>query len=100
MKKFRFKIAKVSNQTTNGNFIHTIKTEGKVVKFAGKDMIGQGQTYFVALGEALPVDGAWHESDLDLFDVVEREATLTDTDEDTGEEIERLATFKWLFPKR
>ena len=100
MNKIKFSVAKVSAQTEKGNYIHTIKTEGKTVKFAGLDMKGAGQTYFVALQQPLPVDNKMHEADLDLFDIVERQVKLPYTDDVTGEELERDATFKWLFPKR
>lgn len=100
MNKIKFTVAKVSAMTTKGNYIHTIKTEGKSVKFAGLDMKGAGQTYFVALQQPLPVDNKVLEADLDLFEVVERETKIPYTDEVTGEELERDATFKWLFPKR
>jgi hypothetical protein len=100
MNKIKFTVAKVSAITEKGNYIHTIKTEGKSVKFAGMDMKGAGQTYFVALQQPIAVDGKAHETDLDLFDIVERKAMLEYTDEATGDTLEREYAFKWLFPKR
>jgi hypothetical protein len=96
MSKIKITVTKVSEKTTKGNFIHTLKSEGQVVKVLGQDMIGQGLTYFVALKGPAKVDSS-EIIDLDKFDIVEREFT-PEPDEETGET--RTLMLKWLYPKR
>lgn len=87
-------VAKVT-ETSNGNFIHTLKTEGKTVKLLGQDMVSNGLTYYASLKTAAEVKSTG-EFDLDMFDVVER--PFETTDEKSGEEI--TLQLKWLYPKR
>lgn len=95
MAKVKVKVLKVSDKTTNGNFIHTLKTEGETIKILGQDMIGTGLTYYAALKGAAKV-GTEEVVDLTRFDIVERPYEVTD--EDSGEL--RTMMLKWLYPKR
>lgn len=96
MAKIKLTVTKVSEKTTNGNYIHTLQTEGTVIKIYGQDMVGRPVSYFVALKSAAKVDSS-EIIDLDRFDIVERELT-TEPDEETGET--RTLMLKWLYPKR
>ena len=87
-------VAKVTEATT-GNFIHTLKTEGKTIKVLGQDMVANGLTYYAALKSDAGVNSKG-EIDLDAFDVVER--PFNTTDKDTGEEL--TLKLKWLYPKK
>ena len=95
MAKIKITVTKVSEKTSNGNYIHTLKSEGTVIKVLGGDCVGQGLTYFVALKQAAKVDSS-EILDLDRFDIVERPLDIVD--EETGEE--RTLLLKWLYPKR
>lgn len=94
-KKVKVSVLKVSEKTTNGNFIHTLKTEGETIKVLGQDMVGNGVTYYAALKGAAK-KGAQEVIDLDRFDVVERPYEFTD---EATQEV-RTAMLKWLYPKR
>lgn len=93
--KVKIRVQKVSDKTTNGNFIHTLKTEGETIKVLGQDMVGNGLTYYAALKGAAKV-GSEEVIDLGKFDVVERPYEVTD--EESGEI--RTLMLKWLYPKR
>jgi hypothetical protein len=95
MAKVKVKVLKVSDKTTNGNFIHTLKTEGETIKVLGQDMIGNGLTYYAALKGAAQV-GTEELIDLSRFDVVERPYEVED--QESGEL--RTLMLKWLYPKR
>ena len=85
-------VAKVSTQpTTNGNFIHTVKTGGKTVNVLGVDKVSSQLTYFIALPKAVAA-GTEHELDLDQFRVEERPYEVAD--EQTGEM--KTLMLKWL----
>jgi hypothetical protein len=91
----KVKVSKVSKKASrHGNFIHTVKTEGKTVKVLGVDKTSGQLTYFIALPSAVAV-GSEHELDMDLFTVTERPYTVTDTI--TGEET--TLQLKWLHIK-
>ena len=94
-KKIKITVSKVSEKTSNGNFIHTLKTEGQTIKVLGQDMIGRPSTYFVALKGAAKVDSS-EIIDLDNFDQVQRE--YTPEPDETGETKTLLLT--WLYPKK
>lgn len=96
MAKVKVTVTKVSEKTTNGNYIHTLKSEGTVIKVLGQDLVGNGSTYFVALKGAAKVDSS-EILDLDRFDIVEREYT-PEPDAETGET--RTLMLKWLYPKK
>lgn len=91
----KVKVAKVSAKpSTNGNYIHTIKTEGKTINVMGVDKTSGQLTYFIALPQAVPV-GTEHEIDMSLFRVEERPFEVAN--ESTGE-IQTLM-LKWLHIK-
>jgi hypothetical protein len=95
MAKIKITVTKVSEKTSNGNYIHTLKSEGATIKVLGQDCVGTGLTYFVALKQAAQVNAS-EIMDLDRFDVVERPFDIVD--EETGEE--RTLLLKWLYPKK
>lgn len=95
MKKVKMTVVKVSDETKEGNFIHTLRTEPTEVEFMGTKLTSKGETFYVALKAPLAID-LTDEIDLDRFDVVERTEELES--QKTGE-METF-TFKWLFPKR
>jgi hypothetical protein len=86
-------VAKVT-EASNGNFIHTLKTEGKKVKLLGQDMVTNGVTYYAALKSGAEVNSTG-EFDLESFDVVKRPFTFTNDD---GEEVN--TELSWLYPKK
>lgn len=95
MNKIKVKVAKVSTQaSTNGNFIHTVKTEGKKVQVLGQEKMSGQLTYFIALAKPTPV-GSEHEIDLDQFTITERPYVVED--KTTGERKELM--LKWLHVK-
>lgn len=81
-------------EASNGNFIHTLKTEGKVVKFLGQDMVSNQVTYYAALKSGAEV-GSTGDFNLEDFDVVQRPFTFTNED---GEEVN--TKLSWLYPKK
>lgn len=91
----KVKVAKVSAQpTTNGNYIHTVKTEGKKEVVFGVEKPASQLTYFIALPSAVPV-GTEDNLDLDKFRVEERPYEVAD--QDTGEM--KTLMLKWLHIK-
>lgn len=93
--KVKVTVSHISEKTTNGNFIHKLRTEGKTIKVLGQDLVGAGQTYYVALKGASNLN---EETvlDLDMFDVVER--PFTPEPDESGEVV--TMQLKWLYPKR
>jgi len=95
MSKIKVKVSKVSDKpSTNGNYIHTLKTEGKTVEVLGQKKTSGQLTYFMAL-PAVTAVGSEHEIDLDLFTITERPYEVTD--EGSGEMTTLL--LKWLHIK-
>jgi hypothetical protein len=91
----KVKVNKVSSKPSkNGNYIHTVKTEGKTVKVLGVDKTSGQLTYFIALPSAVAV-GSEHELDMDQFTVTERPYTVKD--QTTGENV--TLQLKWLHIK-
>lgn len=81
-------------EASNGNFIHTLKTEGKKAILLGQEMPSSGVTYYAALKSGAEVNSTG-EFDLESFDVVPRPFTFTNED---GEEVN--TELKWLYPKK
>jgi hypothetical protein len=76
----KVRITKVSAQASkNGNFIHTLKTEGKTVNVLGVNKTSGQLTYFLALPQAVKV-GTEHEINMDEFRVEERPFTTPDNE--------------------
>ena len=95
MNLLKVKVSKVSaTASTNGNFIHTVKTEGKKVVVLGQEKTSGALTYFIALPAATAV-GTEHEIDMDLFSVTERPYEVADPA--TGEA--QTLILKWLHIK-
>ena len=95
MGKIKVKVSKCSTKPSkNGNFIHTLKTEGKVVNVLGQEKVSGQLTYFIALAKPTPV-GSEHELDMDLFRVEERPYEVADTA--TGALVKLM--LKWLHIK-
>lgn len=91
----KVKVSKVSaTASTNGNFIHTVKTEGKKINVMGQEKVSGALTYFIALPGQTPV-GSEHEIDMDLFTVTERPYEVVNTE--TGEM--QTLQLKWLHIK-
>ena len=86
----KLKVTKVSDKTKNGNFIHTVKTEGAKSSFMGVEKTS-GAMYLIALKQAIPL-GTEQEVDMDQFAIVPQTSQLED--KNTGEV--RTATFNWL----
>lgn len=88
-------VAKVSAQpTSNGNYIHSVKTEGKKETVLGVEKSSSQLTYFIALPKPVAV-GTTDNLDLDKFRVEERPYEVADTD--TGEM--KTLMLKWLHIK-
>jgi len=95
MGKIKVTVSKVSSKPSkNGNYIHTVKTEGKTVNALGVDKVSGQLTYFIALPKAVKV-GSEHELDMDQFRVEERPYEVADT---TTGEMQKLM-LKWLHIK-
>ena len=91
----KVKVSKVSaTPSKNGNFIHTVKTEGKKVNVLGVEKQSGALTYFIALPSAVAV-GSEHEIDMAQFRVEERPYEVAD--QVTGE-VQTLM-LKWLHIK-
>lgn len=95
MSKINVTVTKVSNEPTkNGNYIHTLKTEGKVVEVLGQKKNANQLTYFIALPGITPV-GTESQIEMDMFNITERPFDVTD--EQSGETQTLL--LKWLHVK-
>lgn len=91
----KVKVSKVSTTPSkNGNYIHTVKTEGKKVNVLGVEKVSGALTYFVALPSAVAV-GTEHDIDMDQFRIEERPYEVADAA--TGE-VQTLQ-LKWLHIK-
>jgi hypothetical protein len=73
MATIKVSISKISAKTTNGNYIHTLKTEGVEHEVLGKKIVTGKRTYFLALTESA-VLGSEHSIDLDKFAINESDA--------------------------
>jgi hypothetical protein len=91
----KVRVTKVSAvASTNGNFIHTLKTEGKKAIILGEEKTSGVLTYFLALKTAVAV-GTEHELNMDQLSVTEQPMVDKDgvsIDDERGQPI-RL---KWL----
>ncbi len=91
----KVRVSKVSAKASkNGNFIHTLKTEGKTVEIQGIKKTSGALTYFLALPAAIP-SGKEFEIDMDLFTVNPREMADAEgvvVTDDAGKPI----VLKWL----
>lgn len=95
MSKIKVTVSKVSDKAgERGNYIHTVKTEGKVVEVLGQKKSTGQVTYFISLPSKTAI-GSEHEIDMDQFDVKERD--FVTADRETGEEI--VLKLKWLHLK-
>ena len=95
MAKIKVTVSKCSTKpTSNGNYIHTLKTEGKSVEVLGQQKVSGQLTYFVALPKPTKV-GSEHELDMDNFSVTERPYEVADA---TTGEVKTLQ-LKWLHIK-
>ena len=95
MNKIKVTVSKVSAKpSTNGNYIHTVKTEGKEVEVLGQKKVSGQLTYFIALPNASPV-GKVDTIDMDLFTITERPYEVAD--QTTGEV--KTLMLKWLHVK-
>ena len=91
----KVKVSKVSaTPSKNGNYIHTVKTEGKKVNVLGIEKLSGALTYFIALPAAAAV-GSEHEIDMAQFRVEERPYDVADP---TTGEVQTLQ-LKWLHIK-
>lgn len=90
----KVKVAKISAKTSNGNYLHTIKTEGIEHEALGRKIITGKRTYFLAMQESA-VLGSEHNIDLDKFNITTREIVDADGNvrkDDNGKPIQ----LKWL----
>jgi hypothetical protein len=91
----KVRVAKVSAKASkNGNFIHTLKTEGKSIEVMGIKKTSGALTYFLALPGAIK-SGEEFEIDMDLFTINAREMADGDgvaVTDDAGKPI----VLKWL----
>ena len=72
MSTIKVKISKISAKTKNGNYLHTLKTEGVQHTVLGKTVTTGKRTYFLALQESAVLNSE-HEIDLDKFNITTRE---------------------------
>jgi hypothetical protein len=95
MGKIKVTVSKCSTQASkNGNFIHTLKTEGKEVNVLGQSKVSGQLTYFIALSKPTKV-GTVDELDMDQFRIEERPYEVVN--QTTGE-MEKIM-LKWLHVK-
>jgi hypothetical protein len=95
MGKIKVTVSKCSTQASkNGNYIHTLKTEGKEVSVLGQTKVSGQLTYFIALSKPTKV-GTVDELELDNFRIEERPYETVDT---TSGEVVKLM-LKWLHVK-
>lgn len=93
-KLLKLKVSKISSKPTkNGNYIHTLKTDGKKVNILGIEKQSGVLTFFIALPTEAIV-GSEHEIDMNMFRVEERPFEITNA---TGE-VQTLM-LKWLVIK-
>lgn len=95
MSMIKVTVAKCSSKPSkNGNFIHTVKTEGKTVNVLGQEKKSGQLTYFIALPKPTAV-GSEHELNMDMFSITERPYEVADAT--TGEM--KTLMLKWLHIK-
>ena len=95
MSKINVTVTKVSSEPSkNGNYIHTLKTEGKEVEILGQTKKANQLTYFIALPGITPV-GTESQIEMEMFTITERPYDVTD--EQSGETQTLL--LKWLHVK-
>ena len=95
MSKINVTVSKVSSEPSkNGNYIHTLKTEGKIVEILGQKKMANQLTYFIALPGVTPVDTV-SQIDMEMFTITERPFDVTD---ETSGETQTLL-LKWLHVK-
>lgn len=90
----KVKVAKISEKTSNGNYLHTIKTEGVEHEALGRKVVTGKRTYFLAMQDSA-VLGSEHNIDLDKFNITTREIVDVDGNvrkDDNGKPIQ----LKWL----
>ena len=90
----KVKVAKISAKTSNGNYLHTIKTDGVEHEALGRKVVTGKRTYFLALTESA-VLGSEHQIDLDKFNITTREMKDDDGTVRTGDNS-RPIMLKWL----
>lgn len=95
MPQIKVTVAKCSTKpSSNGNYIHTVKTEGKTVQVLGQQKVSGQLTYFIALPKPTAV-GSVHDIDMDQFTVTERPYEVVD--QTTG--AVQTLMLKWLHIK-
>jgi hypothetical protein len=94
-KKLKLKVMKVSEQTSNGNFIHSLQSEtGYTVKVFGQEKTVFDK-YLIALPGVTPVNTV-EELDMSQWEIMERTSDIVDA---TSGEV-RSVTTRWLHIKR
>lgn len=93
MTKIKLTVAKITKGEQNGNYIHTLKTEGVTAVIGGVEKVSGVRTYYVSLPKPIQVQS--FEQDMSLFRIEERPYKVTDTT--TGEVREVM--LKWLHIK-
>ena len=95
MAKIKVSVSRCSSKASSrGNYIHTLKTEGKTIQVLGQEKVSGQITYFIALAKPTKV-GTEHELDMDMFRVEERPYEVANPD--TGEK--QTLMLKWLHIK-
>lgn len=90
----KVKVAKISAKTSNGNYLHTLKTEGTQHEVLGKTVTTGKRTYFLALTESAVLNSE-HSIDLSQFSITEREMVNKDGEIVTGDNGNAIK-LKWL----
>lgn len=94
MATIEVRVAKISAKTSNGNYLHTLKTEGVEHEVLGKKVTTGARTYFLALTESAVLNSK-HNIDMDKFNITEREMVGPDGDVRTGDNGKPIR-LKWL----
>jgi hypothetical protein len=94
MAEIKLRVAKISAKTTNGNYIHTLKSEGVEHEILGKKVVTGARTYFLALTESA-VLGSTHNVDMDKFTITTREMVGADGEVRKGDNGQPIK-LKWL----
>jgi hypothetical protein len=95
MNKIKVTVTKCSTTPSkSGNYIHTVKTEGKTVQVLGQNKVSGQLTYFIALQKPTALNSV-HELDMDNFSITERPYEVADA---TTGEVKTLM-LKWLHIK-
>lgn len=93
MKQIKLKVEKITKGEKNGNFIHTLKTEGTTVTIGGVEKVSGQRTFYISLPK--PIELKEFMQDMDLFRIEERPYKVEDRT--TGEVREIM--LKWLHIK-